>query len=99
MSNLECEIRKRAHAAGFELVGVVRADHKVNGTYSFIVNRTGPAGSSNVSQRGMFTLASGKPAVVGSVALNRSAGDQYLIRLTVQADGREKICDATFDDL
>ncbi|MGB8622692.1 MAG: curli-like amyloid fiber formation chaperone CsgH [Paracoccaceae bacterium] len=93
MKEIQCEIRSRPVDRGVELVGVVWSDNEAAGGYSFIVKSEGPSGSSNVAQRGLFSLQANKPRVIGTVMVNSRAGDRFLARLTITSDGTE-ICSA-----
>lgn len=93
MKDLHCEIRSRPVNGSVELTGVVWSDkQQATGDYSFIVNSQGPSGSSNVAQKGLFSVEPHHERVVGTVVVNARAGDRFLARLTINSDG--EICTA-----
>ncbi|MFQ6550198.1 curli-like amyloid fiber formation chaperone CsgH [Aestuariibius sp. 2305UL40-4] len=91
MTDIKCEIERKAVRNGIELRGFVWADHQVDASYSLFVIKEGPSGRSSVSQRGLFRVTSGDPTPVGFVALNAGRADRYTAQLIVESGGIE-IC-------
>jgi hypothetical protein len=93
MTDIHCEIRTKPVGKTLELVGVVWTDgRQMTGDYSFVVNSQGPGGSSNVAQKGLFSVNPREEAVIGTVIVNARAGNRFLARLTITSEG--EICTA-----
>ena len=57
-------------------------------TYQLEVPRTGPAGSSQSAQSGLFESAEGRPDTLSTVQVSAVAGDRFEARLVVSRDGK-----------
>ncbi len=92
IQDVQCEIRSKSHPAGVEVLGIAWSSTSTSGSYNFIVNKEGPAGSTYVVQKSPFTLEADERQVLGAVSLTIDEGDRYIVRLTITIDGHETIC-------
>lgn len=94
-NDLQCEIQQRKRGDAIDFLGIVWSDHKTTGSYGFIVNKTGPAGISSVTQKGVFTTDPDEEKIIGTVTLNAREGDHFFVRLTVTDDDTGYSCSVT----
>ena len=87
-----CTIRERPMDGGVQLEGVLVSKMPLSGTYAFEVNKRGPAGTSNSSQSGGFSVNPNEETVVGHVGLGMEPGGTYTAELTVSWPGGEVSC-------
>ena len=90
---VRCEIRSAKARGATDLVGVVRTDMPISGTYQFNVKGGGRSGSSNISQGGAFAAEPGYDFELGHVMLG-SPGAVYDAELEVKVAGKTYSCDA-----
>jgi hypothetical protein len=79
-----CEIRASNTAAGLMLESVVYGAPGTFGSYSFSLEKSGPAGTSSVSQGDDYEIGPEGEAVVSVTEVNRGAKDRYSALLTVE---------------
>src|SRR5690349_20635298 len=88
---VRCEIRATPEGGMVSLEALAQADREVRGTYSFHVESAGRSGGTNIEQGGPFSAAPGKPAALGTIALD-AQGAVYDARLEVTVDGKSIGC-------
>jgi hypothetical protein len=74
---IECVIRVRSNNNFLQLDAVVQSDRPVKGEYNLSVSKRSGSGVSQNEQSGTFALTSGGEQTLSTVALDRSAQEQY----------------------
>ena len=93
----KCQVRTTKVPGGVQLEAVVSSVRALKGSYSFVVEKRGSSGSSNIAQAGEFSLERGAEQVVGSAGLGLAKGDSYSARLVVTNGSGDIICEAEDD--
>lgn len=88
---LRCEIRATKASGMITLAGIVHADSRIDGSYSFRVAGGGSGGRTDISQGGEFTAGPGQAETLGQVMLGGS-GAVFDASLDVTAGGRTWRC-------
>lgn len=88
---VRCEIATSSDHSTLAIEGVVHSDTALSGSYRFNVVSSGPSGSSNISQGGMFQATPNAPVSLGRVMLG-SAGAVYDVNLAITANGSSFQC-------
>jgi len=91
-AGIECVIRAQPDRNFLRLEAVIRSDTAVTGSYSFIVAKHSPTGSSNNTQSGDFALSHGPEKVLTTLVLDRSAVGNYRAELSLQSDRGSFTC-------
>jgi hypothetical protein len=89
---LQCSIEASSHNSTVAIEGVVHSSVAVSGSYSLEVISSGPSGSSNVRQGGVFEAGPGGKTTLGRVNLG-SPGATYDVSLSISANGTDLECD------
>jgi hypothetical protein len=89
-----CEVRTTKMPGGVELEAVVSSIRALNGSYSFVIEKKGSGGDSNIAQAGEFSLKQGAEQVVGSAGLGLARGDSYTAKLVLTDGSGDIICEA-----
>ena len=89
-----CEVRTTKVPGGVELEAVVSSVRALDGSYSFVIEKSGSSGSSNIAQAGDFTLQRGEEQVVGSAGLGLGRADSYTAKLILTNRSGDTICEA-----
>jgi hypothetical protein len=79
-----CDIRASDTASGLMLESVVYGAPGTLGSYSFSLEKSGPAGTSSVSQGGDYEIGPEGDAVVSVTEVSRGAKDRYSAVMTVE---------------
>jgi hypothetical protein len=79
---------------GVELEAVVSSVGPLDGFYSFVIEKSGPSGDSNIVQAGDFSLTSGEEQVLGSAGLGLASGDSYRATLVMTKGSGDIVCEA-----
>lgn len=87
-----CEVRASDTAAGLMLESVVYGAPGTLGSYSFSLEKSGPAGTSSVSQGGDYEIGSEGEAVVSVTEVSKGRKDHYSALLTIENDGGYHRC-------
>jgi len=91
---LACEIRKAAVADAVQLTGVVSTSVALSGQVRFFLSKSGPSGTSNISQANAFDLAAGAQSDVGHVTITLRPKDKAVVEFVATSkDGTA--CHAT----
>ena len=69
---VSCEIRITASDGGLQLEPIATSKSTLSGSYELSVTTRSAGGASTATQAGEFSLAPGKPAILGSVVLGGS---------------------------
>ena len=94
----KCEVRTMKVPGGVELEAVVSSVRALNGSYSFVIEKIGSGGDSNIMQAGEFSLKRGTEHVLGSAGLGLGRGDSYTARLVLTDGSGEIVCEAEDND-
>ncbi len=89
-----CEVRTTKVPGGVELEAVVSSVRALDGSYSFVVEKTGSGGDSNIAQAGDFSLERGTEHVLGSAGLGLGSGDSYTAKLVLTDGSGDIVCEA-----
>lgn len=89
---LSCSIQQELTDGAVRLRGIAGGTGAGQGRYAFRVAKTGPAGTSNISQGGEFLLGAGSGASVGQVSLGLEPEARYEAVLTVEMNGDRRDC-------
>ncbi|MGU3359064.1 curli-like amyloid fiber formation chaperone CsgH [Methylobacterium sp. M6A4_1b] len=92
---LRCRIQRETSGPLTTLRGIALARRDVVGTYTLLVVKTGPGGSSRVSQGGRFEVAAGGQAGLGEVRLSLEPDAGFEATLTLDVDGQRIGCEAS----
>lgn len=79
-----CEIRASETSGGMMLESVVYGAPGTLGSYSFSLEKSGPAGTSSVSQGGEYEIGPEGDAVVSVTEVSHGAKDRYSALMTVE---------------
>ena len=93
----KCEVRTTKVPGGVELEAVVSSVRALNGSYSFVIEKIGSGGDSNIAQAGDFSLERGAEQVVGSAGLGLARGDSYTAKLVLTDGSGDIVCEAEDD--
>jgi len=92
---LRCRIQREASGPMTTLRGIALAGKDIAGTYTLLVVKTGPGGTSRVSQGGRFQAAAGSQTGLGEVRLNLEPDAGFEATLTLDVDGQRIGCEAS----
>ena len=90
----KCEVRTTKVPGGVELAAVVSSVRALNGSYSFVIEKIGSGGDSNIVQAGNFSLNRGAEHVLGSAGLGLGRGDSYTAKLVLADASGDIVCEA-----
>lgn len=90
----KCEIRTQPVQGGLQFEGAVRGAQGQSGRYAVAIERSGPGGTSELSQDGDFAIPRSGSVAVSSTELSVSAADAYRVRMTVWSDTGQTSCEA-----
>lgn len=93
---LACTIQATKVHDGLRLEALVAADHEAAGTYRLVLSKTGPAGSTDVSQGGEFAVMPGTTSVLSGSELSLERGAKLSAKLTLATQGADVDCEADF---
>jgi hypothetical protein len=91
---LSCEVRATKVSGGILLEALASAGAEIAGEYEFIISKTGPGGSSDVSQGGEFEVGPGREALLGEVTLGSEGGSVEAVLTVRTPDGAS--CESRF---
>jgi hypothetical protein len=92
-----CEVRTTKVPGGVELEAVVSGLRALDGSYSFVIEKRGSAGDSDIAQAGEFSVEHAAEQVLGSAGLGLSRGDSYTARLVLTDGSGDIVCEAEDD--
>ncbi|SRR5579871_1420614 len=87
-----CSVLEEAAGSTVRLRGRVNGPDDVNGTYSFKISKSGPAGTSTISQGGKVSAPANTDTFLGSTTLSIEPGASYTVLLTIDVNGRVLTC-------
>lgn len=87
-----CSIEEEVAGASVTLRGVATASLPATGRYRLQLRKSGPAGTSTISQGGEFSLDANRSARLGQVGFNLEPEGRYEAELTLESDGRRLQC-------
>jgi hypothetical protein len=90
---ITCSVLGESQGRGIRFRGRIVSPEGAAGTYLIVIRKSGPSGTSNVSQGGAFTAAAGAETLVGSATLSLEPGADYGVTMQVDADGRSFTCE------
>lgn len=90
----KCEIRTQAVPGGLQFEGAVRGAAGRTGRYALAVEKSGPGGTSQLSQDGDFAIPPSGSIAVSSTELSVSAAESYRVRMTVWSGSGQTGCEA-----
>ena len=93
-----CSVLEEASGSGVRLRGRVNGPGDITGTYSFQITKTGPAGSSTISQGGQVSAPAHTETFLGSATLSVEPGASYTARLTINVNGNAFTCTSNQGD-
>lgn len=93
---LRCRIQRETSGPMTTLRGIALARTNVAGTYTLLVVKTGPSGTSRLSQGGRFQTSAGGQAGLGEVRLSLEPDAGFEATLTLDVDGQRVGCEASF---
>ncbi len=94
---LACSIQAEKVQGGLRLEALVATQHQAAGTYQLTLNKAGPAGSSDVSQGGEFSLLPGTTSVLSGSELSLERGAKLAAKLALTTTEGDIACEAAFE--
>lgn len=88
---VSCELKLKRTSHGVQLEAWVRALRATEGEYQLIVTKTGPGGSSDVSQGGTFAVDARSATVLGSTEFGLEPRARLKARL-ILSDRHGRLC-------
>jgi hypothetical protein len=90
-----CRIERETAGVMTTLRGIALARADVAGTYSLLVVKTGPGGTSRLQQGGRFQAVGGAQTRLGEIRLSLEPQAGFEATLTLEVDGRRIGCEAS----
>jgi len=87
-----CSVLEETTGSAVRLRGRVNGPEDISGTYSFQISKSGPAGSSTISQGGNVSAPANTETFLGSTTLSVEPGARYTVRLTINVNGSVHTC-------
>lgn len=94
---LACTIQAQKVQGGLRLEALVATHHQAAGTYQLTLTKSGPAGSSDVSQGGEFSLLPGATTVLSGSELTLERGAKLTAKLSLATSEGDIACEAAFE--
>lgn len=94
-SSVDCEIRSGTGTTRTSLEALIIATDPSIGRFTLELERSGPSGSSRVTQAGEFDLAAGETEQIGRVMLGGGNG-RVKADLSVRDDDGEILCETSY---
>lgn len=95
-TSVTCEVRSRRTANGLLIQARAFADRDITGEYDLVITKSGPAGSSDISQGGALDLAAGSSALLGENEISVERGARVRATLTLRDDDGQ-LCRRSFN--
>ncbi|KQP04856.1 hypothetical protein ASF28_18670 [Methylobacterium sp. Leaf99] len=92
---LRCRIERETAGPMTTLRGIALARADAAGTYSLLVIKTGPGGTSRLQQGGRFQAVAGARTGLGEIRLSLEPQAGFEATLTLEVDGRRIGCKAS----
>ena len=94
---LACSIRAQKVRDGLRLEALVATQHQAAGTYQLMLTKAGPAGSSDVSQGGDFSVLPGTTSVLSGSEISLERGAKLTAKLVLATHDGDVACEAAFE--
>lgn len=93
---ITCEVRSRRTENGLLIQARAFADRDISGEYDLVITKSGPAGSSDISQSGALDLSAGASALLGENEISVERGARVRATLTLR-DEHGQLCRRSFN--
>ena len=93
-----CSIVREDISGLLQIRGRVTGRPNAEGDFSLHVVKTGPSGSSTMSQSGTFSITQNREKLLGLATFNMSAGDHFTAELSLRVDGKTYNCRSTNEE-
>lgn len=93
---ITCDVRSRRTANGLLIQARAFANRDVSGEYALVITKSGPAGSSDISQSGALDLEAGSSALLGENEISVERGARVRATLTLRDDSGQ-LCRRSFN--
>jgi hypothetical protein len=90
-----CSIVQQEIGDRVQLRGRVMSGEETQGRYTFRIVKTGPSGSSTVSQGGAFAAPANRETLVGLASFNLEPGAQFAAQMSLQIGDRTVLCESS----
>jgi hypothetical protein len=90
-----CSIVRQDIGDLLQIRGRVNGRPDARGNFSLQVLKTGPYGSSTISQSGTFSVPESREKLLGWATFNMRAGDHFTAELSLWVDGQTYTCKST----
>lgn len=90
-----CSIVRQDIGDLLQIRGRVNGRPEARGNFSLHVLKTGPSGSSTISQSGTFSVPESREKLLGLATFNMRAGDHFTAELSLWVDGQTYACKST----
>ncbi len=94
---LACTIQAKKVQGGLRLEALVATQDQAAGTYQLTLTKAGPAGSSDISQGGEFSLMPGTTSVLSGSELSLERGAKLTAKLALTTTAGDIGCEASFE--
>ena len=93
-----CSIVRQDIGGHLHIRGRVTGRPKAQGNFYLHVIKTGPSGSSTMSQSGTFSIPENREKLLGLATFNMRAADHFTAELSICVDGKTYTCKSTNED-
>ena len=90
-----CSIVRQDIGDLLQIRGRVNGRPEARGKFSLQVLKTGPSGSSTMTQSGTFSVPESREKLLGLATFNMTAGDHFTAELSLWVDGQTYTCKST----
>lgn len=90
-----CSIVLQDSGDRLQIRGRVIGRPEAQGNFSLQVIKTGPSGSSTMSQSGTFSIPENRERLLGLATFNLQAGEHFTAELNLHIDGQTYSCTST----
>ncbi|WP_443189733.1 curli-like amyloid fiber formation chaperone CsgH [Methylobacterium sp. Leaf99] len=94
-TSIRCRIQRETTNDITTLRGIAFAKTDTAGGYTLLVVKTGPGGTSRLSQGGRFQAAAGAQTGLGEVGFNLEPNAGFEATLTLEVEGHRISCEAS----
>jgi hypothetical protein len=91
-----CSIVRQDIGDLLQIRGRVNGRPEARGNFSLQVLKTGPSGSSTMSQSGTFSVPESREKLLGLATFNMTAGDHFTAELSLWVDGQTYTCKKSY---
>lgn len=93
--SISCTLLEQRQGTQVRIGAQIRADVAQSGTYRLEVIKSGPSGSSQISQQSEFTLDAGRSVQILGLSLSMEPSARYRAVLSVKTGGSTYACERT----